>query len=81
VGGWRRLNNEELRNLYTSENVIRVIKSRRIRWVGHVARMRKLRNVCNILVGKPERKRPLGRPKCRGDDNIRMALRESCRLD
>jgi hypothetical protein len=76
VGGWRRLQNEELHNLYTSPNIIRVIKSRRLRWARSIARMGKLRNAYNILVGKPEGKRPLGRLMCRWEDNIRTDLRE-----
>jgi hypothetical protein len=62
--------------LYTSPNIIRLIKSRRMRWAGHVARMGETRNVYRILLGKPEGKRPLGRPRCRLVDNIKMDLRE-----
>jgi len=62
--------NEELHNLYASLNIIMVIKSRRNRWAGHVVRMGDMRNAYNILVGKPEGKRPLGRPVCRWDDII-----------
>jgi hypothetical protein len=62
VRGWRRLHNEELRNLHASANVIRVIKSRRMEWTGHVARMGKMRNAHSVLDGKPEKKRPLGKP-------------------
>jgi hypothetical protein len=66
IGGWRRLHNEESYSLYTSQNIIRVIRSGAgVRWVGHVARMGELRNVHNILVGKTEENRPLGRTKCR----------------
>jgi hypothetical protein len=65
VGGWRRLHNEELHNLYGSPNVIRVIKSGRMRWVGHVARLGEMRSVYKILVGKPEGKSPFGRLRCR----------------
>jgi hypothetical protein len=60
TGGWRKLHNEELHNLYSSPNIIRLIKSRRMRWAGHAARMVENRNVYRILVGKPEGKRPLG---------------------
>jgi hypothetical protein len=71
TGGWRKLYNEELHNLYSSPSIIRVIKSRRMRWAGHVARMGD-----RILVGKPEGKRPLGRPRRRWVDNIKMDHRE-----
>jgi hypothetical protein len=64
TGDRRKLHNEELHNLYTSPNIIRMIKSRRMRWAGHVARMGELRNAYSILVGKPGGKRPLGRPRC-----------------
>ena len=73
---WRKLHNEELNNLYSSPNIVRVIKSRRMRWAGHVARMEEGRGVYRVLVGKPEGRRPLGRPKRRWEDNIRMDLRE-----
>jgi len=63
--GWRRLHNKELRKLHASPNIIRVVKSRRTRWARHVAPMGELRNAYNIVVGKPEGKKPLGRPKCR----------------
>jgi hypothetical protein len=76
IGGWRKLNNEELHNLYFSSSRIRVIKSRRMKRAGHVARMGEERNAYRILVGKPEGKRPLGRPRRRLEDNIRMDLRE-----
>jgi transcription termination factor 2 len=76
TGDWRKLRNEELHNLYSSPNIIRMIKSRRMRWAGHVARMGETRNTYRILVGKPEGKRPLGRPKRRWVDNIKMDLRE-----
>jgi hypothetical protein len=74
-GGWRKLHNEELHNLYSSPSIIRVIKSRRMRWAGHAARMGERRNAYRILVGKPEGKTPLGRPRCRWVDNIKMDLR------
>jgi len=76
MGEWRRLHNEELNDLYSSPNIVQVIKSRRMRWAGHVAHMGEERGVYRILVGKPERKRPLGRPRHRWVDNIRMDLRE-----
>jgi hypothetical protein len=63
TGGWRKLNNEELHNVYSSTIVIRIIISRRMRWAGHVARMGEKRNVYRLLVGKPERRRPLGRSR------------------
>jgi hypothetical protein len=69
-------NNEELNYLYCSPNIVRVIKSRRMRWAGHVARMGEGRGVYRILVGKPEGKRPLGRPRRRWEDNIKMDLQE-----
>jgi hypothetical protein len=75
IGGWRKLHNEELHNLYCSPSIIRIIKSRRIRWAGHVARMGEKRNAYRILVGKPEGKRPLGRPRRWWEDNIRMDLK------
>jgi hypothetical protein len=65
TGEWRKLHNEELHNLYSSPDIIRQIKSRRMRWAGHVARMGEERKVYDVLVGKPERKRPLGRPRYR----------------
>jgi hypothetical protein len=75
TGDWRKLHNEELHNLYSSLRTIRVIKSRRMRWAGHVAQMGEKRNAYRILVGKPEGKRPLGRPRCWCVDNIKMDLR------
>jgi len=62
TGEWRRLHNEELNDFYSAPNIVRVIKSRRMRWVGHVTRMGDERGVYRVLVGKPEGKRPLGRP-------------------
>jgi hypothetical protein len=76
LGGWRKLYNEELHNLYSSPIIIRMIKSRRMGWAGHVARMGKKRNVYSLLVGKPEGKRPLGRPRRRWIDNIKLDLLE-----
>jgi len=73
---WRRLHNEELNDLYSSTNIMRVIKSRRMRWAGHVARMGEERGMYRVLVGKPEGRRPLGRPRRRSVDNIRMDLQE-----
>jgi hypothetical protein len=74
--GCRKLHNEELHNLYSSPSIIRIIKSRRMRWVGHVARIGEKRNVYRLLVGKPEGKRPLRRPRRRWMDNIKMDLLE-----
>jgi hypothetical protein len=76
MGGWRRLHNEELCNLNFSPNIIHVIKSRRIRLAGHIANMGEVRNAGNILIGKPEGKRPLGIPRHKWDDNIGMDHRE-----
>jgi len=76
TGEWRRLHNEELNYLYSSPNILWVIKSRRMRCAGHVARMGEERGVYRVLVGKLERKRPLGRPRRRWVDNIRMDLQE-----
>jgi hypothetical protein len=70
-GGWRKLHNEELRDLYSAPSIIRMIKSRRMRWAGHVARMGEKRNAYGLLVGKPEGRRPLGRPRRRWVYNIR----------
>ena len=76
TGEWRRLHNKKLNDLYSSPNIVWVIKSRRMRWAGHVARMGEERGVYGVLVGKPEGKRPLGRPRRRWVDNIRMYLQE-----
>ena len=76
TGEWRRLHNEELSDLYSSPNIVRVIKSRRMRWAGHVACMGEERVAYRVLVGKPEGKRPLGRPRRIWVDNIRMDLQE-----
>jgi hypothetical protein len=75
MGDWRKLHNEELHNLYSSPNIIRMIKSRKTRWAGHVARMGEKRNAYRILVGKPEGKRPLRRPRYRWMDNVKIDLR------
>jgi hypothetical protein len=76
TGDWRKLHNEELHNLYSSPDIIRMNKSKRMRWAEHVARMGETRNAYRILVGKPEGKRPLGRPRPRWVDNIKMDLGE-----
>ena len=76
TGEWRRLYNEELNVLNSSPNIVRVIKLRRSGWAGHVARMGEERGVYRVLVGKQEGKRPLGRPRRRWVDNIRMDLQE-----
>jgi hypothetical protein len=76
TGEWRKLHNKELHDLYSSPSIIRITKSRRMRWAGHVARMGEKRNAYRLLVGKPEEKRPLGRPRRRWVDNIRMDLGE-----
>jgi hypothetical protein len=76
TGGWRKLHNEKLHGLYSSPSIVRVIKARRVRWVGHVARIGELRGAYNILVGRPEGRRPLGRPRRRWEDNIKIDLRE-----
>jgi hypothetical protein len=76
TGEWRILHNEELRDLYSSPSIIRIIKSRRMRWAGHVERIGEKKNAYRLLVGKPEGKRPLGRPRRRCVDNIRMDLGE-----
>jgi PAS domain-containing protein len=76
TGGLKKLHNEELRDLYSSLSIIRMIKSRRMRWVGHVARMEEKRNAYRLFVGKPEGKKPLRRPRRRWVDNIKMDLVE-----
>jgi hypothetical protein len=77
VGEWRELHNEELHNLYSSPDIIRQSKSRRMRWAGHVACMGEERKVHKVLVGKPEGKKPFGRPRRRWEEGIRMDLRET----
>ena len=76
MGEWWRLHNEDLNDLYPSPNIVRVIKSRRMRWAGRVAPMGEEMGAYRVLVGKPEGKRPLGRPRRRWVDNIRMDLHE-----
>jgi hypothetical protein len=76
TGEWRKLHNEKLNELYSLPNIVRVVKSRRMRWAGHVAPMGEERVVHRVLVGKPEGKRSLGRPRRRLEDNIKMDLQE-----
>jgi hypothetical protein len=76
IGGWRKLHNEDLHNLYCSPSIIRMVKSRRMRRALHVARMGEKRSTYRILLGKPEGKIPLGRPRRRWKDNIKIYLRE-----
>jgi hypothetical protein len=73
---WRKLHNDELHSLYSSPNIVMAIKSRRMKWAGHVARIGEWRDVYRVLVGRPEGKKPLGRPRRRWEDNIKMDLRE-----
>jgi transcription termination factor 2 len=75
-GSWRKLHNDELPDLYSSPNIVRVIKSRSMMWTGHVARIGEGRGVYRVLVGRTEGKRPLGRPRRRWKDNIKMDLGE-----
>jgi hypothetical protein len=75
-GSWRKLHNDELHSLYSSPNIVRAIKSWRMRWAGHVALMGEGRRVYRVLVGRPEGKRPLGRHRRRWEDNIKMDLKE-----
>jgi hypothetical protein len=72
TGGWRKLHNEELHGLYSSHSIVRVIKARRMRWAGHVARMGEVRGAYNILIESTEGRRPLGRPRRRWEDNIKI---------
>jgi hypothetical protein len=76
TGEWRKLHNEELHDLYSSPSIIRIMKARRMRWAGHVVRMAEKKNAYRLLVGKPEGRRPLGMPRRRWLDNIRMDLVE-----
>jgi hypothetical protein len=73
---WMKLHNEELHNLFSSPDIIRQVKLRRMRWAGHVTRMREERKVYKVLVGKPEGRRPLGRPRRRWENGVRIDLRE-----
>jgi hypothetical protein len=75
-GLWRKIHNDEFHSLYSSLNIVRVIKSRRMRWAGHVACMEEGRSIYSVLVGRPKDERPLGRPRHRWEDNIKMDLRE-----
>jgi hypothetical protein len=75
-GPWTKLHNDELHGLYSSPNIAKVIKSRRIRWAGHVERMGEGRGVYSVLVGRPQGKRPLGRPRRKWEDHIKLDLRE-----
>jgi hypothetical protein len=77
TGSWRKLHNEKLHNFYSSPSIIKMMKSRRMILVGHVTRIREKRNAYRILLGKPEGKRPLGRPRCRWVDNTKMGVRET----
>jgi hypothetical protein len=74
-GSWRKLHNDELHDLSSSPNIVKVIKPRRMRWAGHVARRREGRGVYMVLVGRPKGKRRLGRPRIRSEDNIKLDLR------
>jgi hypothetical protein len=76
TGKWRKFHNEELHDMYSSPNIVRVIKSRRIKWVVYVAQTAERRGVYRVLVGKTEGKIPPGRPRCRWEDNIKMDLQE-----
>jgi hypothetical protein len=76
TGEWRKLHNEELHDLYFLPSIIRIMKARRMRWAGHVTRIGENRNAYRLLVGKAERRRPLGRPRSRWLDKIRMDLVE-----
>ena len=76
TGEWIKPHNEDLNGIYSSPNTVRAIKSRRVRWAGHVARVGERIGVYRVLVGKPEGKRPLGRPRRKWEDNIKMVLQE-----
>ena len=80
TGEWRQIHNEEIYDFYPSTNIVRVIKSRRMRWAGHVARMGQTAGVYRVLMDKPEGRRPLGRPRSRWEGKIKMDLQEvGCR--
>jgi hypothetical protein len=76
TGGWRKLYNEELHGLYSSRRIVKMIKARMMRWAGHEASIGEVRGAYNILAGRPEGRRPLGRPRRRWEDNIKIDLRE-----
>ena len=76
TGDWRKLHNAELNDLYSSPNIVRLIKQRIMKWTGQLACLEERRDVCRVLVGKPEGKRPLGRPRLRWEDNIKVDLQE-----
>jgi hypothetical protein len=76
MGEWRKLHNEKHHNLYSSPNIIKQIKSRQMRWAGQVACMGEERNVCKVLVGNPKGQKPLGRPRRKWENGIRMDLRD-----
>jgi hypothetical protein len=76
TGGWRKLQNDELHGLYSSPGIVRMIKARKMSWAGHVACMGEVRGAYNILLGRPEGRRPLGRPRCRWEDNTMLDLRK-----
>jgi hypothetical protein len=82
TGEWRKVHNEELNGLYSSPSIVRVIKLRRMRWVGNAARVGRRRGVYRVFMGKPEGKRPLGRPRRRWENNIKMDLQDlGCWID
>jgi hypothetical protein len=80
-GSWRKLHNDELDGLYSSPNIVRLIKSRRMRWAGHVARMGEERGVYRVLTGRPEGKRKMGRPRRMWEDNIKVDLLREIGID